>query len=187
MTGLNRLQKLYPALTAKERAILVLKACREDRDEDLRVRQSMPRQQITKFNRLIDLIRGVYHLALYIALLEQSVDNLSLRYGWLLSLVLWGDAVLSLEGYILLYTKEPITESEYSRLLAEARGEMAPPSELAEALVTPIICPSKNRTKGPFVSLIHADGPVTAHPVKRLYSVEWSKTILATLTKEARE
>ncbi len=131
----SRLDSLYPALTAKERAILVLKATKEDRDEDLRVRRSMPRQQAIEFNRLIDLIRGVRHLSLYIAMLEQIVGNLSLRYGWLMTLVLWGDAVLRLEGYILLYTKEPITESEHSRLLAEGRREMAPPSELAEVLV----------------------------------------------------
>jgi len=44
-SGESRLNKLYPALSARERAVLVLKAMKEDGEEDRRVRQTMPPAQ----------------------------------------------------------------------------------------------------------------------------------------------
>ncbi len=87
-----RLGKLFPALTAKERAILVLKAWKEDGEEDPLVRDTMPAEQGVEFNRLIDLMNAVNReLGPYLALLHALVGRLGLRHGWLMSLKTMGN------------------------------------------------------------------------------------------------
>jgi len=130
----GRLDKLYPALTAKERALMVLRAWKQDEEEDRRVRLTMPEGQIREFNRSIDLMNGAYALTSYIHVIGLHIDQLRLRYGWLLALELWAINALSLGEFICFETKEPITESEYRRRVEAARAEMVPASEFAELL-----------------------------------------------------
>jgi hypothetical protein len=133
----GRLDKLAPALTAKERAILVLRAWKEEVSEDSQIRWKMPAEQATEYNRYISLMNGVYDfVSLYAMILNQSLSLVSARYGWLLSLRLWALTVMELAGYITLHTKEPITRSEYERRATAAREEMVPASELAEILAS---------------------------------------------------
>ena len=131
----GRLNKLYPGLTAKERAILVLRALKEDREEDPGWRWTMPSEQVADFNRYIDLTRGTSYLSLYIALLEQQVDKLSVRFAWLATLGLWAIDAWTLATYICFQTKEPITESRHRKLVDKARSQMDPAREVAEVLV----------------------------------------------------
>ena len=132
----RRLGNLYPSLTAKERAILVLKAWKEDEEEAPLVRDTMPAEQGVEFNRLIDLMNAVNReFPPYLLLLRAFVGRLGLRHGWLMSLKLWGIQAGNLAAYIWLRTKEPVTESEHRRLVEKARAETAPASELAEILV----------------------------------------------------
>ncbi len=132
----RRLANLYPSLTAKERAILVLKAWKEDGDEGPLVRETMPPEQGVEFNRLIDLMKAVNReLGPYLVLLHALVDQLGTKHGWLMSFKLWGIQAGNLAAYIWLHTKEPVTESEHQRLIDGARDEMVPASELAEVLV----------------------------------------------------
>jgi len=130
----GRLDKLYPALTAKERALLVLRAWKQDEEEDRQVRLTMPDGQAREFNRYIDLMNGAYMLTPYIHVIGLHIDLLNLRYGWLLALDLWAIHALSLGEFICFETKEPITESEYRQRLEAARAEMVPASEFAELL-----------------------------------------------------
>ncbi len=130
----GRLDKLYPALTAKERALLVLRAWKQDEEEDRQVRLTMPDGQAREFNRYIDLMNGAYRLTPYIHVIGLHIDQLNLRYGWLLALDLWAIHALSLGEFICFETKEPITESEYRQRLEAARAEMVPASEFAELL-----------------------------------------------------
>ena len=130
----GRLDKLYPALTAKERALLVLRAWKQDEEEDRRVRLTIPDGQVNEFNRFIDLMNGAYGLTPYIHALRLHIDQMNLRYGWLIALDLWAIHALSLGEFIWSETKEPITESEYRQRLEAARAEMVPPSEFAELL-----------------------------------------------------
>ncbi len=135
-TRQGRLGKLYPALTAKERAILVLRAWKEGGEEHSEVRGTMPAEQGLEFNRLIDLMNAVNReFPPYLVLLQALVGRLGLRHGWLMSLKLWGIQAGNLAAYIFLRTKEPVTESEHRRLVEEARAETVPASELAEILV----------------------------------------------------
>jgi hypothetical protein len=132
----SRLSKLTSALSAKERAVLVLRASKEGTPEDPQIRASMPPEQTREFNRYIGLMNGVnVFLTFYTGVLNQSLALLDARYGWLLTLHMWAMSVADLAGYITLYTKEPITRSEYERRVKAAREEMVPVSELAELLV----------------------------------------------------
>ena len=131
----GRLDKLTPALTAKERAILVLRASKEGVPEDPQVRSKMPAEQALEFNHYIGLMNGVNtFLTFYTGILDQSLALLDARYAWLLTLHLWALSVSDLAGYITLYTKEPVTRSQHEQQLKAAREKMVPASELAEML-----------------------------------------------------
>lgn len=135
MTGKKaRLDKLCPALTARERAILVLRTWKEGHDEDPQLRRTMPLSQVTVFNAYIDLMHGISDLSPYVLLLQQQVAQLGLRYAWLSTLDFWAITAFSLASYIWFDTKEPITESGHKLRVEDARSMMAPASELAQAL-----------------------------------------------------
>jgi len=136
MSGNQRLDRLYPALTAKERALLVLRAWKGDQEEDLQVRRTMPQSQAPDFNHYIHLMNAANEdLGKYIAVLNLTATQLGLKHAWLASLQLWGIRVWELATYIALHTNEPISESEHRRLVEEARAEMVPVAGLAEVLV----------------------------------------------------
>jgi hypothetical protein len=133
----GRINKLYPELTARERAVLVLRAWKRDEREDPRIRNLMPGWQEREFNRYIDLMNGVNALSGPIIGLRALVDMLGLRLGWLRALDLWALSMAQVATYIALETKEPITESEYRERLEAAREEMVPVGEFAEFLAEP--------------------------------------------------
>ena len=53
-----RLNKLMPGLSAKERAILVLRSLREKTPEDPLWRRTMPQEQPAEFRRLMVLVNA---------------------------------------------------------------------------------------------------------------------------------
>jgi len=80
-------RKLTPALTAKERAILVLRAWKEGMPEDPQIRHKMPSEQGPEFNRYISLTNGVNEfLVVYVVLLDRSQAHLDARRARLLIL-----------------------------------------------------------------------------------------------------
>ena len=131
----SRIDKLFPALTAKERAILVLTGWKRDTEEDPLVRQTMPAEQGGEFNRYIELMNAVHDLAPFILGLRALVDQLGLRYALLRILDLWAMQASTLAEYIWFHTGEPITESEFRRRTNDARAEVVPAAKLAEILV----------------------------------------------------
>ncbi len=136
MSGEQRVDRLFPALTAKERATLVLRAWKEDADEDRLVRSTMPDRQGPEFNRYIDLMNAANgKLGPFVLLLDALAGRIGLRLGWLSTLHLWSLRSFDIASYIWFHTKEPVTESEHTRLAQERRAEMAPADELAELLV----------------------------------------------------
>jgi hypothetical protein len=136
MSGNQRLDRLYPALTAKDRALLVLRAWKADQEEDVAVRLTMPQSQAHEFNHYIHLMNAANRdLGMYIAALKGIGNELGLKSAWLASLQMWGIRVWDVWVYIAVHTNEPITESEHRRLVEEARAEMVPLADLAETLV----------------------------------------------------
>lgn len=80
----GRLAKLYLELTAKERALLVLRAWKQGKEEDPGWRSRMPQRQVKDFNRFIHLMNGVNReLGLYLFGVHHEAEKLSLRLGWL--------------------------------------------------------------------------------------------------------
>jgi hypothetical protein len=137
VSGGNRVERLYDRLTAKERALLVLQAWKEDKEEELGVRWSMPPDQVTEFNRYIDLMNGVnQHLVPFLIAVSLEVEKLSLRLGWLGTLALWGLETWELGAIINVSMKEPVTESEYRELEAKARREPMSVADCAEVLTS---------------------------------------------------
>lgn len=135
MTGKKaRLDKLCTALTAQERAILVLRSWKDGQDEDGQIRGTMPLGQVTELNAYIDLMHGISDLAPFILLLQQHAAQLGLRSAWLSTLDFWAITAFSLASYIWFDTKEPITESDHKRRVEEARSKTAAVVELAEVL-----------------------------------------------------
>lgn len=87
MTLEHRLDRLSPGLSARERAVLSIRANLEDRHEDPAIRGTMPRDQIAEFNHLIAVGNGVLHIMFPHALvLSGDVEALQLRYAMLLLL-----------------------------------------------------------------------------------------------------
>ncbi|HUF52788.1 MAG TPA: hypothetical protein VMR52_03305 [Dehalococcoidia bacterium] len=131
----GRLDKLYPTLSARERALMVLNAWKEGGKEDPKVRSTMPISQVTSFNRYIALINGCNkHLGPYLLLLRAQVEQLSLKLGWLQTIDLWSINATEMALAAFRAAKEPITKSGYCQLLEQERSRVEPVLELAELL-----------------------------------------------------
>ncbi len=86
----RRLDRLYPALSAKERALLALRRWKEGQDPDRRLVDSVPIAQAAAYNRYIGMIRAAGgDLSQYIAIVHGLIGQLDLRYAWLTTLLLW--------------------------------------------------------------------------------------------------
>jgi hypothetical protein len=130
-----RLDRLASSLTARERALLVLRAWKEDREEDRSWRSSMPDAQAPAFNHYVARMTGVNNgLIPYVLLLRAEVDKLQLRFGMPSVCLLWQRQAYELWDFIADATTEPVTASEYREREAQARAQYLPVAELAEAL-----------------------------------------------------
>jgi hypothetical protein len=116
------MDKLFAALSAKERGLLVLRAWKDGSEEDRQVRATMPDSQIAEFNELIEIMNGVNErLGPYILLQRAFTEKLGLIVGWLATIDLWGNQVVELASFIFRLVPEPITESDYQRLKKRRR------------------------------------------------------------------
>lgn len=134
MSADARLGRLYPGLTAKERAVLALRAFKEDREEDWRVRSSIPASQIDAFNRYMRLIEVVNrNFAALLIVLGEQIAQVELKQSWLMTIVLFGAELESVSDYVLTIP-EPITESRLRERTEELRAETMTLTEAAELL-----------------------------------------------------
>jgi hypothetical protein len=131
------LDKLLPGLSARERAILVLRNFKEKKPQDPTLAWGMADYETREYNRLIRYIQvcnsEVFTL---ITMIQGRVDVLSVRLSLLLALNMWGEHADMLSLYLRAYTKEPITESEYKRRQEEEPKRWAPVSELAQVMTS---------------------------------------------------
>jgi len=129
----SRLSKLAPALTARERSILVLGSLKDGRPDDPAWRNTMPPDQVGEFNRLIGLMNVANReLTLYIGMLERMATELELREAWLVTEVLWQEHLDEIRWAMQSAIREPVTESEYRQMVEAWRAEWLPVRELAE-------------------------------------------------------
>jgi hypothetical protein len=131
----QRLSRLAPALTAQERAILILEAWKDGRPEDPSWRKHMPQDQTRSFNHYIELMNQAnLILGKVCGVLAMQAEVLEQREAWLVGLTLWQEQIEEIARAVRLAVREPITESEYQVALEAARDEWVPVEELASFL-----------------------------------------------------
>ena len=114
----TRLARLAPALTAQERAILVLEAWKDERPEDPAWRNSMPQEQTATFNQYIELMNRVNNgLGRLISRLHQQTEKLEVRWECLLSLVVWQDHIDEIRQAVIKEVKQPATRRKLDAVL----------------------------------------------------------------------
>jgi hypothetical protein len=97
----RRLDRLLPGLTARERAILALRAVKAGSPGNLAWRRRVPSYQVAEFNRLALLINACNcYLPQMITLLEQFTEQLRLRCAWLILTVHLGDALTEIAALL---------------------------------------------------------------------------------------
>lgn len=113
----DRLSRLYPGLTAHERAMLVLRAHKDGRKEDPAVRSTMPYGQGREFDRLVRLINAVNsELAYAVYILRERVAHLATRCDWLVTLAMAQDDAALLARHL-----TPAAQSRARPLVEAAR------------------------------------------------------------------
>jgi hypothetical protein len=138
-----RLSRLTPALSARERAILILGSLKDDTPEDSAWRRTMPQEQVTEFNRYIGLMNVANReLSLLIGMHARTADELGVREGWLVSLILWQEHVEEIREALHVVFKRAAPGSlrrienvlDWRSLDSEAKGEHAVPEDLIAAM-----------------------------------------------------
>jgi hypothetical protein len=127
----NQLNRLSDGLTARERAILVLRSMKDKTNEDTAWRR-MPNEQVREFNRYIAMMNACnMEFAFLITFVEQDIEKLGLRLGWLLSLRMWELNLAEIDFAAALVARETITESEYRARVEASANTYAPVRDLA--------------------------------------------------------
>ncbi len=140
MTAEARLIRLYPALTAKERARLVLQHYKDRTNEEPAIRLTMPSSQVNEFNRLIRLLRAIDQELGYAAIIiAEQVKQLDLKYGWMMSLLLWGMETDTLGDLVLAGTKDRRLREDVRKLMKRAPGALRVPIDLLASIDAPDI------------------------------------------------
>lgn len=138
MTASTRAGKLLSALSARERALLVLRAWKEGGHEDRQVRATTPFGQIEPYNRYIDLMNAANEgLGRYLVVLRAYVEQLGLIDGWLATIKIWSIHSFDLGAFIFRYAPEPITASDYERLKRSSRRREPRPDRALKYEVFP--------------------------------------------------
>jgi hypothetical protein len=130
-----RLNRIMPALSARERAVAVVAAWKEGRTEDHWLRRTVPENQQREFGRLIGLVRGVNgRLAWLILVYQEEVRRHWMTLGWIGTIKAWGFNTITLSHAILAQHIELVTDSEAAKRRAAARAETLRFREAAEYL-----------------------------------------------------
>jgi hypothetical protein len=132
MSGDQRLDRLLPALSPQERAVLMLRDFKADKPQDRTLLNTAPERQTPELNRLIGLMNAANgDLAHLIVVLGERAEKDELRFSWLE----WA-RICALEAWVVrarfnVSAREPITESAYRKREEEERKEMIPVDECA--------------------------------------------------------
>ena len=131
----KRLDRLLPALSAQERAGLILRSFKADKPQDPVLLSTAPVRQTRELNHLIGLMNAANgDLAHLIVIIRERVRQEDLRFGFLEWARLCALEMWAVRARFDDCAREPITESEYGRREAEARAELIPVDECATVL-----------------------------------------------------
>lgn len=131
-TADKRLDRLLPALSAQERAIMMLRDFKAGESQDRTLLNTAPDGQAKELNRLIGLMNAANgDLAHVIVLIRERVRQEDLRLGWLEWARICALEMWAVRARFNFYAREPITESEYRAREEQARQELIPVEECA--------------------------------------------------------
>jgi hypothetical protein len=131
------MERLLPALSAKERGKLVLRSLKDGTRENPHWRRTMPPGQQREFNQYIGLMNAAnIQLAMLITVLEHRVEELGLRYlvWWQMKRCLYWRAEVEL--LVTSVVREPVTETELKQLVATNMMRYMPLAEAASLLAS---------------------------------------------------
>ena len=133
MTNLNsQLNRLLPALSGRERAILAVHNYKEGKPADDTLRYGMSRPDAVEYNRLIGVMNACNgEIGTVVLLLSRTLDSLEVREAWLLTLQVWQLNLAEIDFAVTSLLKEPITESEHEKLKEADGRKYAPVDKLA--------------------------------------------------------
>jgi hypothetical protein len=94
-----RLNRLMPALSARERGILVLRRFKEGTEDDRAYRATMPQAQTADFSHLIGLINACnIQVAAVLLVIERIIDTLEAKAMWAATLALMAEQAAPRKG-----------------------------------------------------------------------------------------
>jgi hypothetical protein len=130
----SRLGRLYPGLSGRERARLIVQAMREERQPASELFAGIAADQEEMFGELLGLARAANTGLAWLAFsYQQEVQELETRLAWFTTLRVW--ATDSWEALLeLAVAPELVTASEYERRQAEAAADWWSVHEAAEHL-----------------------------------------------------
>lgn len=137
MSQLNaRVERLYPALSARERIVLILEAANDEREPEPRIRETMPNDQVGAFNHYLGQLRGANRpIGSYVLVFVQEVAHARTQLLLLSALAMWGTDRSALLDYIAFNTNQPCTQAEFDEHLAEARAEDLSLDDAVDAVI----------------------------------------------------
>jgi hypothetical protein len=131
MSAEQRLDRLYPALTAKERGLLVLHAYKAGEQPDRLIYSTTPSGQRREFNRYIRLMNACnVELATMLVVLREQIGKTDLKYAWFMTLCLWGIETQFLGDEVLARTKDRTLRRDVRRMMRRAPGDLQVPVDL---------------------------------------------------------
>jgi hypothetical protein len=131
MSGEQRLDRLYPALTAQERGLLVLQAYKAGEQPDRMIYRTTPASQGPAFNRYIRLMNACnVELATVLMIIREQTEKAELKYSWLMTALIWGLETQILGKRALAATKDRKLRKDIRRLMARAPSDLQVPLDL---------------------------------------------------------
>jgi hypothetical protein len=95
MSTNRRLDRLYGALTPRERAALVLRAWKDGREPDSRLLRSTTDREAVEYNRILGLLSATNGgLTQFLVIIHLLVGQLEIKFSWYLTVLLWDNASL---------------------------------------------------------------------------------------------
>lgn len=135
MSSEARLDRLLPALSAKERAILMLRDFKAEKPQDRQLLHTAPDAQAPALNRLIGMMNAANgDLAHILVIIHERVKQEELRFSWLAWARRCAMEMWAVRAHFNLSAREAITESDYREREKEARAELLPVEECATTL-----------------------------------------------------
>ncbi len=132
MKGDKRIDRLLPALSAKERAILLLRDFKTEKEQDRQLLSTAPDNQAAELNRLIGMMNAANgDLAHVIVIIRERALKEELRFSWLVWARICALEMWAVRAHFCTSGKEAITESQYRQREQETRAELIPIDECA--------------------------------------------------------